>query len=388
MLEKDTRDANDYNYYKRFKAIYSRFSRALANRINKMRRHDICDLYLNGRCSPTDVYVKGKMSFINAWTLFVLQQQKIFKYHQGNFPQDCGAFIFKNENGKEYHIILRHGTDKNKGLFKTLNKSFIKQSAILEKRQLKQHYNEFSMAGHWSLEYWSERLNGYVPKKYFVSAALNSFCSVFLTTLEGLIYNFVRLNIKSRFSFRMTLHRLVCYSNTYYFQQISKYVGNRIVGDVGRAFPIDQGIVGLAMRTNTCCSLIRETAQEGKGLLNYEKMFARHLPQGVKSFFVVPIPSLNQNFSTICLYMDTNEKNLISDKTFREMIYWSLTSFIREMENKNVEKRQILDLINADKMLDERYLKSEIINYNDEINDYWKKSELKMRTNRLIDIYE
>jgi hypothetical protein len=182
----------------------------------------------------------------------------------------------------------------------------------------------------------------------------------------------------------MMVHRLFAYSGEYYFQQVCDYVGDRRTGEAGRAFPIGHGMVGLAMRTNSCFSLIRRA--ENRNLFKYTDIYARKLKGDVKSFLVVPIPSLNKA-SVLCFYFDSTETELVMNKNFRELVYSSLIYFVKYIDGVNAERREISTPVEW-KSDDEATLKEKgILNCTKEVSNYWRREDLKMSSNRLIDIY-
>lgn len=380
-IEAYARNSVRHDYKSEFDDAYEDFSDALHQLIKKRRRSDVEKIILNGKGAIDDIYVKGKMLFINAWTLFILEKQEVFEYHEGPFPDGCGKFIFSHDINEEYHIIVRHGTDRNMDHFKSLNEIFEGKSKEIANLQSKKEYNDFSVFSHWGLEYWTPSKE-YAPKRFFVSSALNTFCYIFLKSLEGIIRNFATEAKTGEFTFRMTLHRLLQYSEKHYFQQICSYVGDRTKGDSGRAFPVSEGLVGLAMRMNSCFSLIKK--KENKHLFHYNEIFARTLAPDVVSFFLIPIPSLSKQ-SVLCFYFDSSEKNLAFNASFRKLIYSSLSYFVKYIDSENTESREILKSVPSE-ATDKETLKN-IETHNQEMDFYWQTGHLKTSSNRLIDIY-
>jgi hypothetical protein len=389
-IEEKNRNVSRYSYARDFEVIYKMFARQIKSVISKFKRTDVKRLILNGKEREFEAnLMKGKMSFINAWIAFILKKQNLFEYHSGGFPDESGGFIFSDKDEDQYHLIVRHGTDRNMEDFKKLHKNFEGKSQQLARKQKQKRYNDFSTLTHWKLEFWTKTSRSYSAKKYIVSKELDSFCSVYLTTLDGIIRNFIETELGRRINFRATIHRLVCYSGHYHFQQVSKYVGTRTDGDVGRAFPIDQGMVGLAMRSNKCFSYVRQI--RSRRLFNYEDIFARPLGSTIDCFLIIPIPLENNNGAALCLYLDTSEEELVKNKNFRRLVYWTLTSFVKQIDQLNVNENEVLNKVASNKILrnDVRILQNTpgLHIHNDEIGLFWKKGQLKMSSSRLIDKY-
>lgn len=388
----------NYLLSKDFEKIYDLFKSELSDLLLKNKRNDIKKLVLNGSDDFKNNLRIEKASFLNAWLIFLLEKEQIIIYHKGGFPNECGSFLFTNSEDDEFNVIVRHGTDK--ALKNTLFANFSKRKiSELEGKQKQKGYNFFSIQPHWELEHWqkNQKPNKTVFKKTFVSKKLNEFCSVYLKTIEGIISNFALQECKIKVDFRVTLHRLVEDSKSFLFQQISNYSGSNSVNDAGRAFPIKQGMVGLAMRSNSAFYFVKEGNTDNKNaliakLFDYGKIFARPLKSKTNSFLLIPLPCENKKGSVLCLYLDCDNDALIKNEDFRKLLYWSLSSFIKKLESVNANEvkltKSLVDL--SQKKRDNYLLRNThgLTILRTELKKWNMQNLLKIKTNHLIDIYD
>lgn len=389
QVEIVNRNKFEYSFFDDFSEVYDLFKSQLDSLIRRYIRSDVKSIILNGRKSLSSYYSKNHLLFINSWLLFVLEKNQRFLYYQGSFPENCGKYYFKDG---EYYLVVRHGTTKNADPIKEFSKEF--QSAVsgLAKLQGLKAYNEFSLKPHWSLEFWNKGLANKKFKRFFISKYLLEVTSVFLSTINSIIRNYLLAKgIETRY--RATLHRLILNNEEYYFQQISAYVGNKVFNDefeIGRAFPLSQGVVGFSMRNCKCLTLSIKS-KKPIDLFRYSQIFARPLSKNVQSMFVVPIPNINVNVGLMCLYIDTDEKVLMENKDFRELIYWSLSGFISTI-NKLAANQIPADIVQTKKasQVDLALIRKtpELIDRTNEVNKYWEAKQGIIMSNNLVDIYD
>lgn len=383
-IHSKTKFNTKYNFQQDFELLYLKFKSKLDSLFVNHKRHDIQSVVLNGRGNLKDNLSLAKLSFINCWLLYLLDRKGYLKYEQGDFPDDCGEWLFIDRDEKEHVHIVRHGVDIDKLKIKVINKRLFARIDHLKSRQRSSSLNEFTREPQWPLEYWTND-SEYAPKKFNVSPKLQQIASIFLHTIEGQINHFVKENFSQTVDFRVTLHRLVRHNDGFLFQQIAPYAGTRSTsdGDVGRAFPVARGVVGLAMRTSTAIYLTRRIDQ----LFQFNEIVARHLPNGVNSLMAIPVPTINkQNGSVMCLYLDSKEAGLVQEKSFRKILIWAMSSFIKKLDSLNVSETSISGGFNLeiDPILDHK----DIYKFNDELIQFWSNNELKFSSENLIEVYD
>jgi hypothetical protein len=341
-LEARARKKEKFNLFRGFTQIYNQFNRQLTNMLSDQARGDIERIVLNGRQKGLKKYLHlQQMSFLNAWLIFLLNKKGRIEFEGGKFLDTIGNYVFDASEKSEHFIVVRHGTHKTMDFLKEINPRLMPLTNRIKRLQEKKAYNDFSITPKWDLPYWE---SSPASKRLIVPDKLNDSCSVFLSTLEGVLNIYLKGRYARQLDFRATLHRLLKHSDGYFFQQVCRYVGTRKGSDedVGRAFQVTQGLVGLGMRTDKPFLFVRAMTSDSSSLFNYGKIFARQLSQGVESFLVIPIPTSDRHRGSVfCFYLDSKDPRFVRDREIRNRIYWLLSSFVRKLDSVNVSEINI-----------------------------------------------
>jgi hypothetical protein len=169
----------------------------------------------------------------------------------------------------------------------------------------------------WPAGWWSENSRRIIAaatlgkRVEHISAATVALATTFVSSLSQLL----SASSPER-EFRMTLHRVLEIHGELWLQQASEYRGSAspeaLAGPLGRIFPIDSGLIGLAARLGRAISVTRENDfDRAMEAVRFGRLQARRVREGVRSIFAVPFRTISG--VTMVLFMDSFEKLLFQE---------------------------------------------------------------------------
>lgn len=378
--------------YDEFEQTYTEFKEYIDFHLDEAERKDITEVILNGKGKDIKGLISlSRMSFLNAWLLFLLDKKNLIKYVVGEFPNECGSYLFPKVDENTYRIIVRHGTDKHRSDLNKILDNLQNKIKDIKTAQANRPLNLLSIKPTWELQSWFPEQNQAI-KKFKVEDKLIKNSSLFLNSVEAVIDQFINEQKIDNPDYRITLHRLVSYNDEYLFQQISPYHGKVNESEktneyAERAFPITEGVVGLAMRTNTAFSLFISDKTKASELFTFKKIFARELRPNTDHFLVIPILSPAESIAPLCFYLDSRNKEIAKNDSLKKSIYWLLRNFASYIGSINVNEAQVPNYSKStpiDRMALEL---PELQKLNSEIECVLNEM-LKFNTNYLVEIYD
>jgi hypothetical protein len=255
--------------YDKFAALergkYKRAIAAAKSALTERLRTDT-EVFLNGKDASFRLGLSlQNLSFSNSLLAYLLFRLDAINYKCG-FIKGRKKYHLENVVTSKAHppwltsaewILPRHGTDRKtalKGVECGHAIGFLKSRAAIDTGK------QIFPLGWWGRYVdprgTSSSRNSHTPVEY-VPPLLRTHATTFVSTLASILRGLIDSRQAPRRGsrrpkFRVTLHRLTRFDGKDYFQQVTPYKG-RIVseGGVGRIFPVDGGIVGLACRTGS-----------------------------------------------------------------------------------------------------------------------------------------
>ena len=371
-----------------FEKIEGKYGKGLERIINEHRRKDIDEVILNGTADFKTIIQGGRMSFLNAWLLYLLKKYELIQYVKGNFPGDCGDYLFPKDDNTEYKVIVRHGTNRDLTSLNSIYDGLAGQLTSLKSKQNSFQLNLFSIKPQWQPDDWFP--DG--AKYYEISDRLIRVTTSFLSAIQGVISSWTSRN-KLEAEYRITMHRLNSYNGEYYFQQMTEYFQNQGAKTkkktIGRLFPLSQGVVGLAMRSCTPFYLLTKNNSTGM-LFNFDKIHARKLNPGTSSFLIIPVLPKTINVGNMCFYLDTNKSELVEDLEIRSTIYGMLKGFAEHISVLNVNQEHISkEMVKKIDTSDDEDLFAEypIKKLQTELRDIIGQGKIQLDSDHLVEVY-
>lgn len=326
---------------------------------------------LNGRLrSDTAVVLNGKassfrlglsllsVSFSNALLAYLLFRLGAVKYKRGSI-QGTKKPRLANVTGVRAHpewlknaksVIFRHGTDRESALKGVGCERAI---AFLRSRSMFDSGQQIYPVGWWGRYVdpvgTSASRNTPTPVEY-VPPQLRTHATTFVSTLASILGGL----IDSRHSqkkgshkpkFRVTLHRLTQFGDEDVFQQVTPYKG-RVASEsgVGRFFPVNGGIVGLACRTGSL--VVARRANKAKfdkiwKLTELDRSGAKHIKPYVDSLFCCPFFAPESRIGVqhviLALFVDSADPRFFDTKTL-QTISSACRGFVDLLESLHGER--------------------------------------------------
>jgi hypothetical protein len=219
------------------------------------------------------------------------------------------------------NVLRRHGPDRTKHIESVFSPSVLSSLrapfANFEKRSIQR--DEIL----WSGGYWDQlhrKFNKSATdsekqswRQEYLPAATELLGSVFCSSVEALISQ--RAN---NADFRLTLHRVIVVGRQCWLQQTCKYFGNTSrIGEKGRTFRVNEGIIGLAYRSRAICRTSVGMRKPQKGAVVRD---AKHLGVGTDAQKMKPavqsllaVPMLASNRVCCVLFADSTMASLFED---------------------------------------------------------------------------
>lgn len=271
-----------------------------------------------------------KMSFINAVLGFILFESNSFLYQEGEYKLDKKKEGYKLKGQRAPNLfIARHGTELTEQLKQFFTPD---QWEPLEKKQ-GERKNE-PMKRLWDSSYFEKH---YVTPKAptIYRNQVSNMLSFFTTTLANAIK--ASGDLSSDSDFRLALHKVVFLEGKYYFQQITAYAGSKLPtnrGGIGRLYPVDQGNVGLSIRTNKAILIQNKDKEEFNAIMNELNINPSSL-QRKAMYLSVPILSKDEfgfPATNLILYLDSKEHLIDKNPNLINLIYFSIQGLVNNME--------------------------------------------------------
>jgi hypothetical protein len=242
-------------------------------------------------------------SFSNALLAFLLFRLEAVKYKPGavqDAEKPLLADVAKRKAYPEWlakaKVIFRHGTDRKSALKDVQCERAI---TFLRSRSLSDSGQQIYPPGWWG-RYIDPAgtlaiRNTPAPIEY-VPPQLRTHATTFVSTLASILQSEIDgrhvRKTGSKPKFRVTLHRLTQFNGKDYFQQVTPYKG-RVDSEagVGRFFPVEGGIVGLACRTGSLVVAKRANEKKFKEIwevTNLGRSGAKEIKHYVDSLFCCP----------------------------------------------------------------------------------------------------
>jgi hypothetical protein len=301
-------------------------------RIKSRRRRDT-HVELVGHRPFREALSLEKVSLSNALLAWTLRGLSAFEYRVGTLEGSDHAFTVVNGFVTEAldtqtTVIARHGTDRDQayrdaGLATDLSR--------LRKRTLRPETGlPMYPGGWWGL---NAKPNGQSDPTdpeptEFVPPAMVTLGTTFVSTLANVVDE--QFSPRSQPDqdglFRLTLHRIVRLGDRDLFQQVSPYRGRlatnqRSRGGVGRVFPVDAGVGGLAIRLGAPVLFRRDAGsiEQMKALTNFTELEARPIEEHVNSIFACPFFSAADDRVLFLLFADSSAPDFFDDEVLRTL---------------------------------------------------------------------
>jgi hypothetical protein len=222
-------------------------------------------------------------------------------------------------------LIIRHGTDREKVL-RDLGFTDNAVDFIKNHKEIRDSGQPIFPAGWWG-RYTAPDAAAHedgppVPVE-FIPPALMTHATTFVSTLGSILGFLIDKKSKDHASerkFRVALHRLVRFDGREVFQQITPYAGRvRNKSGIGRFFPVEAGIVGLACRTGSLVVARRTDSEKFNKiweLTDLGQSGAKDIKPYVDSLFACPFfaPEHDNGLShvslSLVLFADSQEPDI------------------------------------------------------------------------------
>jgi len=298
----------------------------LRDRIEKRLRQDN-HVVLNGQADSFALSLSlEKASTLNTLLAFQLHKLNAFDYESGR----CRVMkksLKLNGKSREYDDrSIRHGTDRLRVLRES---GFEEAAALYEQNKFDKTFDSSHIL--WPPGWWgknSKMLGGEGTE--FVPPATQLVATTFMATLSDVL----RASFKKN-DFRMTLHRLLEIREGNFYQQICRYSGTKLKGEVGRVYPVSKGLVGLACRLGKPVVIQgsnRTRSREAVSALGAEELDSTPL----ETMFAVPF--LNSysraTYVPLVLFIDTEKPKLLDSpkSEFAMTVYEACRGFVENIE--------------------------------------------------------
>lgn len=325
------------------------------DRLGRRLRRDTW-VRLNGRAPAfRDALTLRDTALSNALLAFLLFRLNAFTYVEGELLRQDDRWRYRTPEGKrkllqgDPHVVVRHGTNRDDALHVA---GF--GDAVPELKSRSEGTVD-TAARIFPPGWWGAHRHGAVTSAAveFVPPATMLLATTAMSTLADIMVE--RLlggptNVDGRDSsprFRITMHRVIRLGDKEWFQQITPYKGLLADGQEGgssRIFPVEAGIVGLAVRTGRAVVFRREQSrfEEMKAKIRFEKLLAQPIQVHVDSivacpFFYAPDERSGRKVAFV-IFADTSEKEFFDDDVLR-MMYAACKGFVRNIEEALAEGR-------------------------------------------------
>jgi hypothetical protein len=281
------------------------------------------EIFLNGELpSFREALNNAHVSFGNSALAYCAHRTGAFTYLSGRIDRTkrSGQLLLKDDAGQPHRfgnktpkILYRHGADRETALLKVgLDKIAIDH---LKSRSEDDTGQPVYPPGWWGRSAGASQRVEHVPPALMMQA------TTFVSTLADLLRFMIdrRAASGTKHNFRVALHRLASFDGQQYFQQITRYFGriDKTAG-VGRIFPLNGGIVGLACRTGSLV-VVRRTSedqfQKVWKLAEFDSVGARAILPYVDSLLACPffsIPLAGDRVAMV-LFVDSSDPDFFDD---------------------------------------------------------------------------
>jgi hypothetical protein len=245
----------------KYKTAVGEAKRALTNRL----RSDT-EVVLNGKATSFRLGLSlQSVSFSNALLAYLLFRLDAVKYKRGSVEDSAEPRLTDAKGARARPewlknarlVIIRHGTDRESAL---RGVDCGRALRFLKSRSSFDSGRQIYPPGWWG-RYVEPAATSSIRKTpapiEYVPPLLRTHATTFVSTLASILRGLIDSRQKTkrgatRRKFRVTLHRLTQFDSRDFFQQVTPYKG-RIASEagVGRFFPVEGGIVGLACRTGS-----------------------------------------------------------------------------------------------------------------------------------------
>lgn len=342
-------------------ALIDNAKRKLSNRL----RSDTF-VTLNGKApSFRQGLSTSKVSFSNALLAYLLYRLGAIKYENGeidtaNLDQRrlvgvTGDAVKPDWLKSAKALIVRHGTNLKEALVEAGCEDAI---AFLESRRSVDSGEQIYPAGWWGPFLLDPRTaqKGKLPidlssikspKVEYVPPLLRTHATTFVSTLASALQARIDDRNKGKKGpkqqFRVTLHRLTRFENQDVFQQVTPYKGRiKVIGGVGRFFPVTGGIVGLACRTGSLVVVQRTSVKKFRRiweLTELDRTSAKEIKPYVDSLLCCPFfaPETKGDVRVVmALFVDSADPKFFDEQT-TQIISAACSGFVTLLESLHEE---------------------------------------------------
>jgi hypothetical protein len=273
--------------------------------------------------SMTEAFRSTGASFQNKVMLYLLFCAGAFTPAHRSIDTLVGEYGISEAN-----ILRRHGTRRKKNLSIVLSPSLPKSVRIRLRRLSKRSAQNAVIS--WEGGYWDQidvkfkktvidEEKARWRKEYLPDATelmAGAFCSSIAALISG---------VSTEKLFRVTLHRIIEAGGTPLLQQACEYFGTRTkLGDKGRTFGLDQGIIGLAYNRRLVCRTRPQphpgTVIDLRGDVAKLKVgrHAQKMAPEVRALLAVPI--IAQDKVCMVLFVDSEAAGIFQDSLLAQIL--------------------------------------------------------------------